>query len=224
MQNGRPVLPERVDGELVQRLRAGEPAEHREHGTVRREPEARAALVSRRLRDARRGRSPDDAILATVAPGDRVGEEDAPSEGRGEPVREAEVRVRLGQRGGDPAQARGQHHRACDVAAPAEDDVRPPAREDPAARERRPHRLGERAHQPEAESAREARDREGVELEARLRNEPRLDAVGRPGERHRHSALAQRFGDGERGPNVPGCPARRDHAPKIRRPFHSRRC
>ena len=218
------MCAERVHGELVQRLCSREPAEHGEDGTVRREPEVRASLRSVGAEMRSRNRAPDHAVLATVTPRDRVGEEDATREGSREPVREPQVSVRLGQRGGDAAQARGQHHRAGDVAATAEDDVGPPPREDPAARERRLHRLCKRSEQPDTESAREARDREGVELEARLRNELRLDAVGRPGERHRHPACAQRFGDCERGTNVPGGPSRRDQTPKLGRPFHSRRC
>ena len=67
-------------------------------------------------------------------------------ERRREPVGEAEMRIRLGQRGRDPAQPRGEHHRAGDVAAAAEHDVRPAALEDPQAGDRRaPRRARARA-------------------------------------------------------------------------------
>ena len=47
------------------------------------------------------------------------------------------MRVGLGQRRGDPHRRGGEHHRPGDVTAAAEDDVRPAALEDRAARERR---------------------------------------------------------------------------------------
>ena len=72
----------------------------------------------------------DDAVLPTVPPVDLVGEEDAPCERRREPVGETEVGVGLRQRGRDPAQARGEHHRAGDEAARAEHDRGPPPTED----------------------------------------------------------------------------------------------
>ena len=42
--------------------------------------------------------------------------------------------VGLGQRGRDPTQPRGEHHRAGDVASGAEHDIRTPPGEDPGAR------------------------------------------------------------------------------------------
>ena len=78
-------------------------------------------------------------------PGDRVREEEPPRERRREPVREAEVRVGLGQRGRDPPQPRGEHHRPGDVAAAAEHDVGPAPREDAQARGRRRRGEPERA-------------------------------------------------------------------------------
>ena len=220
VQDRRPVLAERSGGELVQRLRAGETAEHREHRTIEREPEELAPLPLGGAEMRGRYRPADHLVLAAVAPRDRIREEDPSRERRGEPIREPEVRVGLGQRGRYPAQPRGEHHRPRHVAAASEHHVRPSLREDPTARERRPHSLRQRTNEPDTKTPWEARDGERVELEAGLRNEPRLDAVGRPGERHSHSALAKRFRDCERGSNVTGCPSRRDHAPKLRRPVH----
>ena len=86
-----------------------------------------------RLRD----RTPDDANLRAAPAGNVVREEEPARERRGEPVRETEVRVRLGERGGDPAQPRGEHHRPRDEAAGAEDDLRPALGEDAEAVRRR---------------------------------------------------------------------------------------
>ena len=125
------------------------------------------------------------------------------------------MRVRLGQRGRDPAQARGEHHRPGDVAAAAEHDVRLAPLEDPEARDRRSRGERERAQLRRPGTAREARDGELVERVAVLRNEPRLDAIRRPGERHRRSARAQRLRHRERRCEVPDRPARCDQAPKL---------
>ena len=120
-------------------------------------------------------------------------------ERRREPVREPEVRVGLGQRRRDPPPPRREHHRPGDVAAAAEHDVGPAPREDPRAGARaRDRRAASARASASAGPPREARDAEGVELVARLRNEPRLDAIRRPGERHLHAARAQRLRDCER--------------------------
>ncbi len=71
-----------------------------------------------------------DAVAGTVPTRDRVREEDTLREGRGEPVGETEMGVRLGQRRRDPAQPGGENHRARDVAAAAQHDVGPSAPED----------------------------------------------------------------------------------------------
>ena len=97
------MLPERIDRELVERLCARQPAEHGEHGAMLREPEAGSRLVSLGTEMRRGDRAPDDAVLRPVASVDRVREEDAARERRGEPVREPEVGVRLGERGRDPS-------------------------------------------------------------------------------------------------------------------------
>ena len=132
--------------------------------------------------------------------------------------------VGLGQGRRDPAQARRDDHRAGHVATAAEDDVGPALTEDRPAGERRLRSPHERAHELERRLAREAADLERVELEARLRNQPRLDAVGTAGERHARSARAQRFPDRERGSDVTGCSPCRYHDCELRRRAHSRRC
>ena len=158
-------------------------------------------------------------------PVDREREEDASRERGREPVREAEVRVGLGQRRRDPARPRGEHHRPADVAAAAEDDVRPAAREDLPARERRPAGERERPEQRQARLAREAGDVERVELEAGFRNELRLEPIRRPGEGHPYAAAAQGFGDGDRRRHVTARSPGRDHARELAVRLHPRsRC
>ena len=70
----------------------------------------------------------------------------------------------------------------------------------------------------------EARDRERVELETRLRHQPRLDAVGPAGERHRHAARAKCLPYCECGTDVTGGSPGRDHSRELRRLSHSPRC
>ena len=194
-------------------------------GAVRGKPEPRRALLAARAAVRDRDRAPDDAHLRAVPARDLVREEQPPRERRREPVGEPEVRVRLGQRRRDPAQPRGEHHRPGDVAARAEDDVRAAPGEDP-----RGSATGAAEARQAARSwaalgrAREARDGKRVEREARLRHQPRLDAVGSAGERHRHSALAERLPDCESGPDVTGRSPGRDHARELRRRAHSPRC
>jgi len=66
--------------------------------------------------------------------------------------------------------------------------------------------VGERVRQGMPDATPELR----VELEARFRNEPRLGAIRRPGERHRDSASDERLRHGQRRHDVAGGPARRD--------------
>ena len=56
---------------------------------------------------------------------------------------------------------------------------------------------------------------ERVELVAALRNEPRLDAIRRPGERHLHAALPQRLRDCERRGDVTDRSPGRDQTPQL---------
>ena len=94
-----PARAPRVDDELVQRLRAGERAEHAEH---RARPAgsskiSRASSCGTGRERAGIGR-PTTRVLPAPARLERVREEEPLRERRREPVREAEVRVRLGQR------------------------------------------------------------------------------------------------------------------------------
>ena len=214
------------DGHLVQRRRAGERAEDGDHRARRaraRSGPAPSARLAPRCGD--RDRPPDDLDLrARLGPGSRR-------------------RGRASTRTAPPAGSRGRGGRRPRSAPPG---CRSGERRAPSGRRRSRRRRGRRracrrrriARQangalPARQSARrsssgrlprEAADRERVELEARLRNQPRLDAVGAAGERHGRSARAQRFPDRERGPDVTGGPSRRDHDYELRRLDHSRRC
>ena len=213
VQHGRPPVAVRLDGEVVQAARAGERAEEREHGPVLGQAEATTALV---LRDAAMlgGHGPaGDAVLRAVAAGDLVREEDAPRERRREAVREPEVGVGLRQRGGQLPPPGRVDHRPGHVAAAAEDDVRPAALQDRRAGARRAAGPDQRAQERGRRAARKAGDLERVELVARLGDEPSLDAIRRPGERHRDAALAERCRDRERREHVTGCSAGRDQTP-----------
>jgi len=209
---------------LVERGRAREGAEDGDDRLVRPEAEVLPRLRPVRTDMRQRDRPADDLHLAAAAAGNLVGEEELLRKRGGEPVREAEVRVGLGESGGNATQPRREHHRAGHVTAAAEDDVWPAPHEDRAAGERSLRSAPERPEQRNRRRAREAADLERVELEARFRNQPRLDAVGTAGERHARSARAQRFPDCERGPDVTGCSSRRDHDYELRRLDHSRRC
>lgn len=134
------------------------------------------------------------------------------------------MRIGLGERRRNPTQTSGEHHRSSDITARTENDVGSATGKDTGARNRRTHGMSEGANEAEADSPRETGYRKRVELEACVRNQLRLDAAARPGERHRHSALAQRFGDRERRPDVPCRSPGRDQARELGRPFHSRRC
>ena len=114
--------------------------------------------------------------------------------------------------------------RCLHVPAPAEHDVGPTAPEDPQGGEWGRQRPPRGTHLREAGLAGEPGDAERVELEAGLRNQPRLDALARPCERHRHPALPQRFRDGEGEPDVTRRPAGCDQAHELGRPGHSPRC
>ena len=166
-------------------------------------------------------RAPDDLVLRPPPARDRVGEVDR----RREAARRAGSRARGGRR--PPSAPPG-----CAVGA------RPP----PSARRRSRRRRGrrraaagrgsagrprgahrrERAPSPSCRDGRRGKsgDLERVELEARLRHQPRLDAVCRPGERHGRSACAQRLRDRESGPDVTCRSPGRDHAHELRRRAH----
>ena len=73
-------------------------------------------------------------------------------------------------------------------------------------------------------TTRQPGDGEGVELVALLRNEPRLDAIRRPGERHQPSPPSQGFGDGQCRRDVSDRPAGRDQEPQLPLVRHHGRC
>ncbi len=155
---------------------------------------------------------------------ERKCEEDSLCERRSEPVREPEMRVGLGERARDPAQPCSEHHRPRDEAACTEDGVRPAATEDAEARERRRDGLACRTHEPDSRPPRQSGDGERVELVTELRNEPRLDAIRRPGERHEPAAAPERFGDGQCRRDVSDRPSRRDQEPQLPLVRHYARC
>ncbi len=115
------------------------------------------------------------------------------------------MRVRLRDRSGDSPPRGREHHRAADEAARAEHDVGLASREDPVARGGRGERVQERVRLRQPGPPGQPAHAKGVELEAGLRNEPRLGALWRPGERHSRAAVAQRLPDRERGQHVAGC-------------------
>jgi hypothetical protein len=108
--------------------------------------------------------------------------------------------------------------------AAAEHDVRPPLPQDLPARDRRAAGAEQRLQQRRRRLARQPGDLERVELVARLRNQPRLDAIRRPGERHVHAARVQRLGDGECRQHVSCRSPGRDHAPQLTPCGHDSRC
>ncbi len=205
----------RRHGEVVQAARAGERAEDRDHRPGRGQAEAPPALGLAEASMSRRHRPSRDAVLGAVTSWDLVGEKDAARERSGEAVRETEMRVGLRQRGRQLAAPRGVDHRACDVAAAAEDDVRQAALQDRGARTRRRAGCDQRPHELDRGTARQARNLEGVELVPRFRDEPSLDAIRRPGERHRGASQAQRLRHGERRQDVTRGSAGGDQTPQL---------
>jgi hypothetical protein len=134
------------------------------------------------------------------------------------------VGVRLHQRRRD-SEPRGRvHHRAGDVAASAQDDVRLPLAQDPLARAWGSHRTAERSELGRPRLPWQPGDPKGVELESRLRNEPRLGAIRRPGEGHGHFARDERLRDGERRQHVTGRPPGCDQALELSLLRHVLRC
>ena len=224
VQHGGAFVAPGAHCHLVERRRTRECPEDGDDRRIGGDAEAGACIGTARTEVGGGNRPADDLDLVPGSPLDVVGEEQLRGERRGKPVGEPEVCVGLGQRCRDPAQPGSEHHRAGDVASAAEDDVRTATAQDGATGERclgGPH---ERAHELQRRLAREAADLEGIELEARLRNQTRLDAVGTAGERHGRSASAQCLPDCESGPDVTGCSPCRYHDYELRRLDHSRRC
>ncbi len=215
VQHRRAFVAVGVDREVVEAARARERAEERDHRRLPRQVEAAAALFLRDAAMVGGHRPAGDAVLRAVPPRDAVGEEDAPRERRRQPVGEAEVGVRLRQRGGKLLPPGGVDHRPGDVAAAAEDDVRPPPLQDRCARARGAAGAHQRAEERRGRPARKAGDLERVELVPGLGDEPSLDPIRRPGERHADAAVAQRCCDCERRQDVPGCSAGRDQGSQL---------
>ena len=225
MQNGWAVVAVRVDGELVEAARARERTEEGDHGCLPRQIELTAALFLRDAAMVGGHRAAGDAVLRAVPPSDGVGEEDAPRERRRQPVGEAEVSIGLGQRGGQLLSPGRVDHRPGDIAAATEDDVRPPPFQDRCACSWRAAGTHQRAEERHRRPAGKARDLEGVELVPGLRNEPSLDPIRRPGERHADAAFPQRCCDCERRQNVSGCSACGDQGSQLAgASAHRQRC
>jgi hypothetical protein len=131
----------------------------------------------------------------------------------------------LEQRGRRPLQRRCEHHWSRNVATRSEHDVRPAPAQDLQAGRRRGCGRGQRTHERHSGSPRQAGAAERVELVTGLRNEPRLDAIRRPGEAHPDAAFLQLLGDGERRQHVSRRAPGRDHALQLSLLRHDRpRC
>ena len=223
MDHGRPAGGPGVESEVVEQARAQGAPEHEDDLRIRREakPTASFRVVERPRR--RRDRPADGAVLLPVPP-ERQREEDAVGERRSQAVRETEVGIRLGERARDPLEARGNHHRPRDVTTRAEHRVRLAAAEDRAARDRRREGLAECAQEVGMRPPRQPGDRERVELVPLLRNQLRLDAIRRPGERHDPAPPPQCFRDGECRCDVSDRPPGRDQEPQLLLVRHHGRC
>ena len=187
-------------------LAAPEDEDDRPVGGERKQLAGRCPL--RRLRASGNGPA-NDAVLGLGEALDRIGKENTPREGRGHPVREAEMGVGLGQRGRNPAQPGGEDHRPGYVAASAEHDIRPAASQDLSSRGNGERRRPERARELRAEAPRETLHAEDVQLETRLADEARV-SVGRDDDLR--SARPERFGDRECRQDVSCCSACGDQA------------
>ena len=212
-----------VERQVVEEPRAERPAEDQYDARVRGEPEPAACLLAGHRPRGGRDRAADRTVLLPV-PADRQREKDAFHERRGEPICQAEMRIRLGERARDSLDAGGQRHRPRHVAAGAEHGVGPAPPEDAAAGSRSGERLPHCPHELEVGPPRQPRDRERVELVAALRNEPRFDAIRRPGERHQSAPPPQRLRDRERRRDVSHRPAGRDQEPQLPLVRHYGRC
>jgi hypothetical protein len=155
---------------LVQPLRTLTPAEDEDDGAFRGKREELTGFLPASRTRPLGNRAPDDSVLGLAQPVDGIRQEDAAGERRREPVREAEMGVRLGEGGADAPQARCEHDRPGDEPAAAENDVRLLATEN--ARGRRHGEGGgtERAQEIQAQPPREALHLEDLELEAGLPN------------------------------------------------------
>ena len=134
------------------------------------------------------------------------------------------MRVGFHQRGRKPPAGGREHHRSAHVPTAAEYDVWLSPAENPVAGRRCSKRAQRRTGLRHSRPAGQAAHAEGVEVETGLRDEPRFDAIRRPGERHACSAAAQRLRDRERGQHVAGCPPGRDQERWLSLLRHRPRC
>ena len=215
VQHGRSGVPVGLDREVVQAARPREGAEEGERRPLLGQAEASPPFGPGDAAVRLGHGPPGDPVLRAVASVDPVREEDAPRKRSREPVRQPEMSVGLGQRRRELAAPRGVDHRPGDVPAAAEHDVRPSPFQDRGAGTRRTAGGDQRPQERDRGTAREARDLERVELVARLGDEPSLDAIRRPGERHRDAALAQRLRHGERRQDVTRRASGGDQAPQL---------
>ena len=124
------------------------------------------------------------------------------------------MRIGFGERGRDPKEAGRQHHRAGNVPASSEHDVRPSPAKNARAERQGDEREGQRPGESESWAAREAFDAIDVDLEPSLEQRSRLE-VRR--ERDGDAPRPQRFGDRERREDVPVGPAGGDETPELAR-------
>ena len=217
-------LPEALDGQLVQAERALAPAEDDEHRPGRRKAEQLASRIARHGARAGRDRPSRDPVLRPALALDREREEDALGEGGRQPVRETDMRVGFHQRRRDAEPRCRVDHRAGHVPTTSEHHVGPAAAQDLLAGAGRSECAPERAGLRDARPARQPRDAKRVELVAGVRNEPRLDATRRPGERHACPARYERLRDRQRRRDVADCSPGCDQAPKLLLVRHRLRC
>ena len=168
----------------------------------------RARAAARSVAGAATGR-PVTAVARAVAAVDRKREADAACARRQQPVRDAEVAVGLGQHERDPARQRGEPDRSGDVAAAAEDGVRPQLGEQPAGAEHGPRGKAGGARRAQRVRAAQAGDADRAQLVAGGRHELRLRALAAD-EDDVSARGRQPFGDRQRGHHVPRRPAGRD--------------
>jgi hypothetical protein len=134
------------------------------------------------------------------------------------------VRIGLGERPGDTEEAGREHHWACDIPPGSENDIRFSPSENPSAGNRSLYREHEGSNQEKTGSPREALDMELVELETGLGDQSALNSL-RACERHADAACDQRFRDGDRRQDVPGCSSGGDQAlERLLRLHGSARC
>ena len=224
VQNGWPCVCPGLERRLVQPARAQASSEDQHRPSVLGKPKGLASFIPIDWLRAGRDGPTHNSVLRSLDPLDRKGQEDLPRDRGSESVRQAQVRIGLGERRWDAEKAGREHHRACDIPAASENDIRSSPSENPRAGHRRLCREAEGSNQAKTGPPREALDMELVELEAGLRDQPALNSL-RACERHADAACDQRFRDGDRRQDVPGCSSGGDQAlERLLRLHGSARC